>query len=81
MNAKIHALNLSSGWYLNNWICSERGKLRPGWSLQHDANAVARLGFDGVKLVRCCAQGTASVRHSRRRLLTWLWVRWHAGFW
>jgi hypothetical protein len=50
MNARIHALNLSSGWYLNNWICSENGQLHAGFSLQQDADAVAALGFDGVKL-------------------------------
>lgn len=50
MNDKIQALNLSSGWYLNNWICSERGQLKSGFSLQPDADAVAALGFSGVKL-------------------------------
>jgi hypothetical protein len=46
-NAKIHALDLTSGSYLNNWACSERGKLATGWSLQVGSEAVASLGYDG----------------------------------
>ena len=55
MNEKAHLNNLTSGWYLNNCICPETGKLQPNWlpQMQGDVAALIRYGFDEVKLDSC----------------------------
>jgi len=55
MNDNAHQKNLKPGWYLNNCICSETGKLQPNWSPQMhgDVNAIVSYGYDGVKIDGC----------------------------
>lgn len=53
MNAKAHQLGLKSDWYINNCICSEKGKLDPGFVLKGNAQAIADLDFDGTKIDGC----------------------------
>ena len=48
MNKHAHDLGLKTDWYINNCICSEKGKLPVGFSLEGNAKALVELGFDGV---------------------------------
>lgn len=48
MNTHAHDLGLKTDWYINNCICSEKGKLPVGFSLEGNAKALVELGFDGV---------------------------------
>mmetsp|Transcript_78475 Transcript_78475/g.123763 ORF Transcript_78475/g.123763 Transcript_78475/m.123763 type:complete len:435 (-) Transcript_78475:248-1552(-) len=54
MTSHAHQLNLTSGWYLNNCICSEQAVSD---SLYHsDVAALTVFGFDAVKLDGCGRQ-------------------------
>eukprot|EP01121_Diplochlamys_sp_Union-15-3_P021654 TRINITY_DN8881_c0_g1_i1.p1 TRINITY_DN8881_c0_g1~~TRINITY_DN8881_c0_g1_i1.p1 ORF type:complete len:437 (-),score=70.88 TRINITY_DN8881_c0_g1_i1:41-1351(-) len=55
MNDYGHSKNVKPGWYLNNCICSESGKLTPNWppQMQGDVNAAVEFGYDGVKIDGC----------------------------
>jgi len=55
MNQYAHQKNLKSGWYMNNCICSESGKLQANWppQMHGDVNAIVSLEYDGVKIDGC----------------------------
>ena len=53
MNRKAHDLGLKPGWYLNNCICNEKGLIPPNKTLPKDAQTMADLEFDGVKVDGC----------------------------
>jgi len=51
-----HSLDLHVGWYMNNCICQEKSWTGSGNITKHmerSAQAVADLGFDGLKLDGC----------------------------
>ena len=54
MVAKIHALGLSAGWYLNGCKCGERLERKVNYA--GDVQDLHHLGFDGVKIDGCGAQ-------------------------
>jgi len=55
MNQYAHQKNLKPGWYMNNCICSESGKLQSNWppQMHGDVNTIVSLGYDGVKIDGC----------------------------
>jgi len=55
MNDYAHGKKVKTGWYLNNCICSESGKLQPNWPAQMhgDVDAIQALGYDAVKIDSC----------------------------
>ena len=55
MTAYAHRLGLTSGWYGNNCICSER-KTGERRFYEGDVNAMRAYGFDSWKLDGCGAQ-------------------------
>jgi alpha-galactosidase len=54
MVRRIHALNLSAGFYQNNCICSDRCNATACY--EGDVRLLAAAGFDGVKLDGCGAE-------------------------
>jgi alpha-galactosidase len=54
MNARAHSKGVFMGWYHNNCGCME-AELPPN-DPQQDAEATARLGFDGAKVDSCGPQ-------------------------
>eukprot|EP00435_Cladocopium_sp_Y103_P012518 s197_g3.t1 len=54
MTSHAHQLNLTSGWYLNNCICSESAATDSMY--QSDVAALTVFGFDAVKLDGCGQQ-------------------------
>jgi alpha-galactosidase len=54
MVRRIHALNLSAGFYLNNCICSDR--CNASLCFEGDVRLLRAAGFDGVKLDGCGAE-------------------------
>jgi len=55
MNQYAHNKGVKPGWYMNNCICSESGKLQPDWppQMHGDVDAIFALGYDGVKIDGC----------------------------
>eukprot|EP00005_Dracoamoeba_jomungandri_P000161 CAMPEP_0174253276 /NCGR_PEP_ID=MMETSP0439-20130205/2647_1 /TAXON_ID=0 /ORGANISM="Stereomyxa ramosa, Strain Chinc5" /LENGTH=378 /DNA_ID=CAMNT_0015334217 /DNA_START=162 /DNA_END=1298 /DNA_ORIENTATION=+ len=55
MTAYAHSKGTRPGWYFNNCICRETGKLQPNWppQMHGDVNAVYDLGYDGIKIDSC----------------------------
>lgn len=56
MNQKAHSMGLKTGWYLNNCVCNEKDTRPANLTLPKDAQMIADLEFDGVKVdgdVRC----------------------------
>jgi alpha-galactosidase len=55
MNQNAHQKNVKPGWYMNNCICSESGKLQANWppQMHGDVNTIVSLGYDGVKIDGC----------------------------
>lgn len=56
MTDYAHARGLRAGWYMNNCICSEhswKGDENITKHMEASAKAVAKYGFDGVKLDGC----------------------------
>jgi len=55
MSDYAHSKKVKTGWYLNNCICSESGKLQPDWppQMHGDVDAITEYDFDGVKIDGC----------------------------
>jgi len=55
MNDYAHTKGAQTGWYMNNCICGETGKLQPNWppQMKGDTSAIYNLGWDGVKIDGC----------------------------